>query len=78
MRTAENVCVLCGKTNDDGETVCLREKGAVGVNNVAKERGVSIRVSAGCVVHTSLRVFINKNYLSSNASVGAESSMNRR
>ena len=50
-------CVLCGDLfcNDD-DMVCLRQKGADGVNTRAEQKGDTLRVVVGTKVHKKCRL----------------------
>ena len=60
MAESGGSCIICKvsfKSNDE-EVVCLRQKGAEGINSWAEKRGDSFGVAAGDTVHKVCR----KNY----------------
>ena len=60
MAESGGSCIICKvsfKSNDE-EVVCLKQKGAEGINSWEEKRGDSFRVAAGDTVHKVCR----KNY----------------
>lgn len=52
----QEVCAICKKdTNDENQTVKLREKGSIRINIASKERGANIVTKSGQIVHEQCR-----------------------
>ena len=61
---SEESCPLCQKVIASTDRVTVKKKGADGINKASIKRGVSLKVSAGTVVHKSCREdYINEKYI---------------
>ena len=56
---SDQICPIC-KTEDGGEMVTIRQKGADGISEASVRRGDTINVTAGCKVYSKCRrLYIN-------------------
>ena len=51
----EGFCAICDLSLTDEESVCLKRKGAAGVNSWAEKKGDCFRVAEGDIVHVKCR-----------------------
>ena len=66
-KTGCTTCTICGEGfDDDRKTVTIGEKGASGVNKASDERGDSIHVQTGTILHVKCRLgYCNKKAIQS-------------
>ena len=53
---SKKICIICDLTIEGNEETCVvKDKGAEGINNCSKQRGLKLVVESGTVLHVKCR-----------------------
>lgn len=53
---SKKICIICDLTIEENEETCVvKDKGAEGINNCSKQRGLKLVVESGTELHVKCR-----------------------